>query len=198
MVHKYNADIVAGSLLVPESRKIARLLLEQADDDDWYRSIIVDNILQKRSPASAKRQTRLIRNRLELMAPGLWQLIVDGSSGVAAQAVLAAAIKQSRLLGDFMDQVIRNHVKTFDPQLTAKDWSMFIENCEQIDPKVTTWAESTRKKLKQVILRILAEAGYVDSTRSLKITPVTVITQVRTVLTENSENYVLKCMEVTS
>ena len=137
MVHKYNADIVAGSLLVPESRKIARLLLEQADDDDWYRSIIVDNILQKRSPASAKRQARLIRNRLELMTPDLWQLIVDGSSEVATQAVLAAAIKQSRLLGDFMDQVIRHHVKTFDPQLTAKDWSMFIENCEQIDPKVT-------------------------------------------------------------
>jgi hypothetical protein len=195
---KYNADMVAGSLMVPESRKIARLLLEQADDIIWYQSIVVGNILQKRSPATAKRQSRLIRNRLKLMTPDLWELIVEGPSEVATQAVLAAAIKQSRLLGDFMDQVVRHHVKTFDPQLKTKDWSMFVENCEQLHHEVATWSESTCKKLKQVILRILAEAGYLDSTRSLRITPVTLTDQVRTYLVDNNEDYVLRCMEVTT
>jgi len=46
---------------VPESRKIARLLLDHAEKDTWHNSIQVKNILQKRSPATAKRQTKLIR-----------------------------------------------------------------------------------------------------------------------------------------
>ena len=46
----YNAQIVAGSLLVPESRKIADLMLSEADSEAWHRVVIIDNILQKRSP----------------------------------------------------------------------------------------------------------------------------------------------------
>jgi len=78
----YNAEIVAGSLLIPESRNIARLLLNGANKTNWHHAIIVDNILQKRSPASAKRQAKLIRNRLELMKPDLWVLVDKGSSDV--------------------------------------------------------------------------------------------------------------------
>ena len=50
----YNGEIVAGSLLIPESRKIARLLLNGSDAKTWHQSIFVDNILQKRSPEAAR------------------------------------------------------------------------------------------------------------------------------------------------
>ena len=98
----YNGEISAGSLLVGESRLIARLLLDKVDGQDWDRVIQVDNILQKRNPASAKRQARLIRKRLGLMAPDLWYIVVDGSMDAPVQALLAAAIKHSRLLGDHL------------------------------------------------------------------------------------------------
>ena len=52
----YNGEIVAGSLLLEESRKIARLLLEKVDSDGWRQAIVLDNILQKRSPSAAIRQ----------------------------------------------------------------------------------------------------------------------------------------------
>lgn len=122
----YNAEIVAGSLLVPESRKIARLLLDHAEKDTWHHSIQVKNILQKRSPATAKRQTKLIRNRLEPMPPELWQLIVKGPADVTTQALLAAAIKHSRLLGDFMDKVLRQNWRTFKQKAGPKDWDLFL------------------------------------------------------------------------
>src|SRR5882672_7251997 len=81
----FSADMAAGSLLVPESRKIARLLLDEPDEDRWYRAIVVDNILQKRSPASAIRMGRLIKNRLSLVKPPLWSLIANGNAEVATQ-----------------------------------------------------------------------------------------------------------------
>jgi hypothetical protein len=193
---EFTGELVAGSLLLAESRKIARLLLEGADKDTWYRAIIVENILQKRSPATAKRQARLIRHRLESMTPGLWGMVADGNADVTIQALLAAAIKHSRLLGDFLDQVVRQHIMSFDFRLSVKDWTDYLESCGHLDTNVREWAESTRRKLREVVFRILSEARYLDSTRSLKLTPVVIVDEVRRYLLENHEHYVLKCMEI--
>lgn len=193
----YNGDIVAGSLLIQETRKIAALLLKDVDEKAWKKAIEADNILQKRSPASAIRQARLIKNRLTLMAPELWRLIKEGNSDIAVQAILAASIKHSRLLGDFMDKTLREQWRTFNYKISAKDWNDYLETCVQIDQKVSKWKDSTISKLRQVVFRILAEAKYIDSTRTLKLLPVSVVPELRHYLTKNSEDYVLKCMEVT-
>jgi len=36
----YNGEIVAGSLLIPESRKIADLLLQEVSEEEWYQAVI--------------------------------------------------------------------------------------------------------------------------------------------------------------
>ena len=164
---EFTGELVAGSLLLAESRKIAHLLLAGADKDAWYRAIIVENVLQKRSPATAKRQSRLIRHRLESMTPDLWRMVSGGNAEVATQALLAAAIKHSRLLGDFLDQVVRQHIMSFDFQLSARDWSDYLESCEHLDPNVREWAESTRRKLREVIFRILVNHILIVSSNFL-------------------------------
>lgn len=193
----YNGDIVAGSLLMEESRKIAGLLIEDVDSDGWHRAIVLNNMLQKRSPVAAKRQARLIKNRLVKMDKGLWQLVYDGSSEVSSQALLAASIKHSRLVGDFMDTVLRQHWLTFTKKICVSDWNLFLETCAQIDPRVDTWKESTRAKLKQVLFRILAEAKYIDSTKNCKLLPVSIVPEVKKYLMGKKEDYVIRCMEIT-
>ena len=59
----YNAEISAGSLMLPESRRVAKLLLGHPTKEAWLEALKRDNILQKKSPATARRQARLIRNR---------------------------------------------------------------------------------------------------------------------------------------
>ncbi len=193
----YQGDIVAGSLLLAESRKIAQLLLKNVDAVQWHKAIVIDNILQKRSSAAAIRQARLIKNRLILMDNKLWQLVYGGSSEVSTQALLAASIKHSHLVGDFMDIVLRQHWQTFSNQIGEIDWKRFLESCAQIDPKVDTWKKSTKAKLKQVLFRILAEAKYIDSTRKRKLLPVSITPEVKKYLIEKKENYVIQCMEIT-
>ena len=193
----YNGEIVAGSLLIPESRKIAGLLIQNINPESWKQAIETNNILQKRSPASAIRQARLIRNRLILMKPDLWDLVHQGSADIATQALLAASIKHSRLLGDFMDKTIRDNWRTFKDTISTQDWRDFLEICVQIDPKVSDWTASTRSKLRQVVFRILAESKYIDGTRTLKLLPVSIVPEIRKYLTENSENYILRCMNIT-
>lgn len=194
---KYNSSIVSGSLLIEESRKIADLLLKDINSDQWYQAIVVDNILQKRSPVTAKKQARLIKNRLILMDRALWLLVRDGSAQVASQALLSAAIKHSRLIGDFMSTVLRQHWQTFTKRIDVKDWNLYLEQCAQIDPEIDTWKDTTRSKLKQIVFRILAEAKYIENTKSCKLIPVSLTPEIKSYLVKNKEDYVLRCMDIT-
>jgi len=196
-IQVYNGAITAGALLVSESRHIARLLLNQSSSGDWHQAIVVDNVLQKRSPASAKSQAKLIKARLSLMTPELWKIVESGSADVATQAALAAAIKHSRLLADFMDTVIRQHWQTFVPKLSTKDWADYLKSCAQVDPHINQWSDATRTKLKRIVYLILSQAGYVDGTRTLKLLPVSVIPEIHAYLIDNKETDVLRCMEIT-
>jgi hypothetical protein len=193
----YNGEIVAGSLLIPESREMAKLLLRDTSEEEWHQAIIIDNVLQKRSPASAKLQAKLIRNRLVLMTTEHWALVKDGNAEVATQALLAATIKRSRLLGDFMGNVCRQNWLTFSRTLSERDWREFLETCSLVDPAVGVWTAATTAKLRQVVYKMLAEAGYVDSTRKLNLQPVTVVPELREYLVNHSEEYILRCMECT-
>jgi len=170
--------------------------LDDADDGAWNRAIIVDNELQKTSPISARRMARLIRNRLILMPRDLWKMVDKGTTEVATQSLLAAAIKHSRLLGDFMLQVLRRHYKEFNPKLLAREWDSFLLECSHIDPAVAAWSQSTKNKVGQVVYRILSEAGYLDNTRSLTLQPVLVAPEVSSFLQAHNEKYVLKCMGI--
>ena len=79
---RYKADITAGSLKVTESRIIADLLLQDVNKEAWNEEILVKNVLQARSPETARRLARLIRKRLQTMEADLWKLIRDGTGEV--------------------------------------------------------------------------------------------------------------------
>jgi len=114
---RYKADITAGSLKVPESRIVADLLLRGIDKQGWYEAIVDQNLLQARTTETSRRLNRLIRGRLETMEVDLWRLVRDGTGTVATHAVLAAAVKHSSLLGDFLDLVVRDHYRLFSASL---------------------------------------------------------------------------------
>ena len=63
-------------------------------------------MLKKSSPATAVRQARLIRFRLESVDTSNWPLIKDGEKEVATQLLFAAALKHSELLTDFVREVV--------------------------------------------------------------------------------------------
>jgi hypothetical protein len=199
MTSIYNAQISAGSLLIPESRKVAEVLLQARDQPpDWQRLIQIDNILQKRSPSSAWRQLRLLRNRLEPAAPELLQIIAHADNAAAIQVLLALTIRHSHLLGDFLQQVVKEHARHFETHLSAYDWPKFLAECALQAPEINKWSDSTHKKLGQVIYRILAEAKYIDGTRTLRLLPVRLLPQVQQCLAQCGETYALNCMLLTS
>ena len=193
---RYSADITAGALKVMESRVIAGLLFREVTDREWRKAIYDQNVLQARSPKTAKRLSVLIRGRLALVEAPLWKLIRDGSAVEATHACLAAALKASYLLGDFFDLVVRDEYRTFKETLSLTLWADYIEDCRGRDPDMPQWSESTITRLRSSVYSILAEAGYIDSTKTRKLQRVHIVQPVIRYLEKHDEQYVLRCVQV--
>ncbi len=191
---RYRADITAGSLKINESRVIADLLLRGVDEAGWRQAITKENVLKAKNPATATRLARLIRQRLEAMSPELWRMVRDGTVVVTAHAVLAAAIKHSPLLGDFLDLAVRDQYRRFGKALSKKGWLDFLEDCRGRDPHMPQWHESTVRRMGSSVFQILAQAGYIKDTRSMLLQRPSITSEVVGYLKRNKEDYVLRCI----
>ena len=124
-----------------------------------------------------------------------WALISTAESEVANQLLLAGAIKHSQLLGDFMRNVYAAHQRRLEPTIAPLDWQDFLTECSHHDPAVAAWSDSTKAKLFQVIIRILVECKYLETGRTMKLSPRSLHPVVRRYLFERHETYVIDCLE---
>lgn len=191
----YDSNICSGSLFINENRIIADLLLKSLTDEEWQKKIFADNILQKKSPVTARKQARLIRGRLQLVNPDLREIIATGDFLTSTQGILVSAVKESRLLGDFIRNVVRRKWETHTSELNRRDWEDFLKTAQQISPNVADWGDATKNKAGEVVFRILAEAKMIESTRKKKILSFSLMTEVKNYLFENNEKYVLECLD---
>lgn len=158
----YKADIAGGSLKVSEARIIADLLLRRISTVEWRKAIVVDNLLQKTSIGTAKRQASLIKARLCTLTPDLWKLVRDGSKPAATQTVFASAIAHSPLLRDFLVLDVRDRFLSGDLGLSRSHWRSFVGACRERDSEMSEWSPSTTEKLGDSALRILTEVGMLS------------------------------------
>jgi hypothetical protein len=75
---------------------VAGILMGGVSPAKWRDAIVVQNILQKRNPSTAKRLASLVRSRLEPMGEDLWTLVKNGNKEEAIHAVLAAVVTMQR------------------------------------------------------------------------------------------------------
>jgi hypothetical protein len=192
----YNSDLNGGSLMVRESRVIADLLLRNATADEWQQKIQIDNVLQKRSPATAKRNAQAIRKRLELLEPEFWRAIRDGDDELATQVAFVAVLERNLLLVEFIEQVVKDMYAVQAEKIELYHWMDFLEDCGNKDQKIFDWQESTKKKMAQVIYRMLAEAGYLESTKKRKLQTVIVRPEIKSMLENTFKQRLMACMDL--
>jgi hypothetical protein len=166
---KYSGNITGGALLARESRIIARLLLDTPDHESVRARIASENLLQNNSRETTRKYCRLIFPRLESLPPEILRFVAEGTEELARLSLFAAILRTLDLVSDFVEEVLLVKVRSFEPALLRTDWNRFLEERGTVDPSVLDWSESSRKKMAQVIFRMLAEAGYLEDTRSLKI-----------------------------
>ena len=182
--------------MVRESRVIADLLSRKVTKDQWTRAILDDNLLQKRTPATAKRMAGAIRKRLEELEPEFLVMLYTSDSELATQVALAAAINRNLLLQEFMSTIVKDAYAAKQEQLHSYDWVDFLELCANKDPKIHQWKESSKKKMGQVVFRMLKEAGYIKGARVFNLQPVLIRPELKDLLEQTHRHEILESMDI--
>lgn len=158
----YNLSFTAASLRPELARIVAENFLLDNDWDKTKERILATNALQCRSTSSAIRLERELRQRLiTLTAEQLTFLAQAPTEDRAAMAWLATC-KHTQFVFEFAAEVLRDKLAAYDPVLRRSDYEAYVKNKAVVHTELTALSSSSKAKIRQVLLRMLFEAGLVS------------------------------------
>ena len=188
----YNAAITREQFLFYEVRTTAKLLNEGYNSEEVVECIVSDNLFQYPTEKSVRKIALACLRRLEALDDNsLVEAIATQPSDVAKQICLYAMMKQYRLVWDFMITVIGEKYRLSDTTFGKIDLNIYFLRLQEQDDWVATWSDSTVAKLKQVIVKMLAENEYIDNIRSTKLNPVWLQPVLKNAIRENGDEIAL-------
>ena len=163
----YKGGITREQFLFFEMRTTARLKLNGMSDDEVVSEIINNNLFEYPTNKMIKNIARVCVARINhLDSLDLVDLIANGSGDQAKQVCLYAMIVHYRLVWDFMITVVGEKFRMQDLSWSKKDVNVFFSRLQEQNETVASWSDSTVAKLKQVLVKLLVDNEYLDSTRS--------------------------------
>jgi len=146
-------------------------LFEQTRDWEVVKQkVLEENLLQKNSLATRKRIYSELKKRIEKLSED--ELRYFNTAPMEDLKILSfvGCLKSYRFIYEFVIEVVREKFLLFDYQIESSDYNSFFESKLAISQKLGSISETTQKKLRQVVYRILAEVGLIESTKNPCIT----------------------------
>jgi hypothetical protein len=165
----YSFSFLTGALYLPESLAVAALARTEYDWAKALHQAAEDNLLKQRKSASRTRLLREIRYRLQQMSREELAFLCDAGSRDQRQLLFIAVCRRFRFIREFVEEVLCPKAAALDIQLYPADFARFFDRKGADSPEVDRLTPKSIAKIKQVLIRMLAEAGLLDSTASQRI-----------------------------
>jgi len=167
---KYILSFTAASLRLNEMVKVATAALDNAGGDLAMvkESGVVFSSVKTRT---SDREFREVRKRLETLTTDQTAILIRGDLISQKQIAFLSVCKRYTFIQDFAVDVIRDKVLVFDYQLNESDYKSFINSKLSLHTELEEFSESTLKKAKQVMFRILEQAGIINNPVDKQIQP---------------------------
>ena len=160
-VNKYTSALTGELFLFNETRILARYLLQGEDINLLRKRNLSQNLIMHKGVGSLKRSSAPIFRRLSMMSPAALQAFADGDIESARLILLVTAAKSDRLIRDFVLNVYADKIALKTNIISKSDIERFFESVYDIAPSLRDRSESTKRNLKQKLMKIVTEAGLV-------------------------------------
>ena len=161
-VVRYKLSFTSGALLMREAMIAAPLYLRERD---WskVRALVEDeNLLQTRTIESGRRFAREVVQRLAVLTFGEVELLIDATATERAHLLWAAACRRYDLIGEFAEEVVRERFLLMTPTLSHEDFDSFLRGKALWHAELAELKDSTLRKLRTNLFRMLREAGLLS------------------------------------
>lgn len=191
--YKGSGSLTMEQFLFYETRIVAKLMVDEGlSEEETINRVLDENLFQFPTERKIKRIAGACIRRLKgLNDPDLVGVIAHSPVEVAKQACLYAMMKQYKLVWDYMVTVIGEKYREQDFSYGRMDLNVFFMRLQEQDDEVASWSESTVKKLKSVLNRILIENEYIDGPRATKLNPVLISSEVENAIRANGDEIAL-------
>ncbi len=158
------------SALRPElARIVAETFLSVGSWDLAKERILTTNALQVRTASSAIRLEREQRNRLSTLTRDQLDLLAHSHSEDRAAMAWLSIIKYSPFVFGFASEVLRAKLAAYDTGLRLSDYEDYSGLESVAHPALAALTDKSRAKLRQVLVRVLKEAGILGKGTDLGI-----------------------------
>ena len=184
----YNGALTREQFLFYEIRIVAKLIGDGLSRKEILEAIQVNNLFQFPTEKMVANITRTCFQRIDALdSPALVVCLAEAPIEDAKQVNLYAMMKYNRLVRDFMTTVVGEKYRTQDLEVTARDVNVFLQRLREQNDLVASWSETTIRKIRQVLVRILVECGYLDSYRSEKLNDIGIVPELEAAIKESGD-----------
>jgi hypothetical protein len=159
---RYALSFTSGALLMREAVIAAPLYVRERNWPKVRALIADDNLLQTRTAASGSRLAREVARRLAMLTDDEIELLIEATATERGHLLWAAACRRYDLIGEFAEEVVRERFLLLTPTLSYEDFDSFVRGKSLWHSELADLKESTLRKLRANVFRMLNEAGLLS------------------------------------
>lgn len=172
---EYKMSFSTGGLLLNESIAVARLHRSGESWKDTILRALEEGATVLPKTASNRRTLREITNRLLTLCDDELQYLIEDADRTDQQALLwLATCRAYQFIREFALEVIRERYLSYQLDLPLQTFDILFDAKAEWDDGLASLSNSTRLKLRQIMFRMMREAGVVseeDRIQSTIISP---------------------------
>lgn len=194
---KISGSITTDQFLYREIKITASLFLEGKTLDEATEIISKDNLYQFPTERNNRRIARTCYKRLQAL--GSQEIINEllyGSVDSSKLVNLYAIARTNGLVWEFLRQVLGDKFENQDRKITKANVNSFISHLQSTDDVAAKWKGSTPQHISAILRKFLAEAGYLDSTRSEELNTIYIEENLKHLIEANHEEEILPAFHV--
>ena len=159
----YKMSFSTGGLFHNESLEVARLHVDGESWEDTILRAMEEGATSLPKSASNRRSLREISNRLLTLTTEERAYLLDEADRSEQQALLwVATCRAYRFIREFAVEVVRDRYLAYQIELPLESFDILLEAKAEWDDDLASLSQSTRLKLRQIMFRIMREAGIIS------------------------------------
>lgn len=166
---RYAFSFITGALFVPETVAVSELLAAGKDWPVIRSAVLDDNLLRIKTSGSRLRILREIRYRFQEFDNVELDFFCAAGSRDQRLMLLLSICRRFAFIREFVEEVVRAKALALETHLTPGDFVRFFDLKGAEAPEVDALTEKSRDKVRQVLIRMLAEGGVLNSTSEMGI-----------------------------
>ena len=166
-MEEYKASLTGEPFLYNETKIIGKFLLDGEDPLKLRKRNVEENLIQYKQPKSISRVNSAIFKRLNVLNNKQLYFLVNEELQQSKYMLVYSIMKTDNIVKDFMREVYYDKLLMNDSIIQQYEVEKWFNNKCNINEFLNSRSDSTKYKLKQVLMQIMNASGLIKREKNI-------------------------------